>query len=352
MTNASGKLIYCHGHGEVDAILGLRGIRRSFSWSFVIADVIHPILGTDFLAAHSLLVDCKNNVLTDSLTKCRISLQSSSTCPSSFSVNLTTVDSRVQPILSKYPVLTSPLQLSSVNDSTPPLIEHHIDKSNKPPIHFKTRPLTGTKLKAAKEEFQFFLDAGIIQRSNSQWALPLHLVPKKESGKWRPVGDNRSLNSITQDDKYPIPHLHSLTMSLHDKSIFSKPYLQRVYLQIPVAIADIPKTAVTTPFGLFEFKYMTFGLKNAESIFQRCIYTIMANLKSAYIYLDDMQSLISLIPQNNKYAVGRLSLVGWSLVRMAGTRFSTRRRNFALVGNVVLDWMCVLRQLPVEAQQQ
>ena len=49
--------------------------------------------------------------------------------------------------------------------------------------------LTGAKLVAAKEEFQFLLNAGRIQRSNSPWATPLPLVPKKEPGKYRPCGD-------------------------------------------------------------------------------------------------------------------------------------------------------------------
>ena len=52
-------------------------------------------------------------------------------------------------------------------------------------------------------------------------------------------------------------------MSLEGKTVFSKTDLQRAYLQNPVAEDDIPKTAVCTSFGLFEFLFMPFGLKNA-----------------------------------------------------------------------------------------
>ena len=56
-------------------------------------------------------------------------------------------------------------------------------------------------------------------------------------------------------------------MSIHNKTVISKIDLQRAYLQINMASEDILKTAVCTPFGLFEFK-MPFGLKNAGSSFQ------------------------------------------------------------------------------------
>ena len=96
------------------------------------------------------------------------------------------------------------------------------------------------------------------------------------------------LNSVTVNDKYPIPHLRNLTMSLHGKKVFSKVDLQRAYLQIPVAKADIPKTAVATPFGLFEYKFMPFGLKNAGPTFQRFIDSIFNQSKNVFIYLDDI----------------------------------------------------------------
>ena len=285
LTNASGASIHCYG--EVDVDLGIRCIRRSVPWSFVVADVVHPILGTDFLAAQSLVVDCKNNLLVDSTTQSHIVLGNSDVPVSTYSINYDYVDSRARALLSQFPVLTSPLQLSDtrLGDIS---INHHIDTEERAPVYFKTRPLTGEKLQAAKEEFQFLLNAGIIQRSSSPWASPLHLVPKKEPGSWRPCGDYRGLNSITVDDKYPIPHLRSLTMSLQGKTVFSKIDLQRAYLQIPVAERDIPKTAVCTPFGLFEYRYMPFGLKNAGSTFQRFIDTTLADVKNVFCYLDDI----------------------------------------------------------------
>ncbi|CAI2737113.1 unnamed protein product, partial [Dicrocoelium dendriticum] len=89
------------------------------------------------------------------------------------------------------------------------------------------------------------------------------MFPTKTMGDWRSCGDSRPLNNVTTPDHYPILHMVDLTVSLTGEILCSKIDLVRAYSQIPVAEADIAKTAVTFPFGLFEFLHMPFGLKNA-----------------------------------------------------------------------------------------
>ena len=140
---------------------------------------------------------------------------------------------------------------------------------------------------AANLEFDKMEQAGIVRRSNSTWASALHMVPKPD-GLWRPCGDFRRLNNATVPDKYLIPHIRDFTNRLAGSHMFSKLDLVKGYYQIPMNPADIPKTAVITPFGMDEFLVMPFGLCNAGASFQRMTDRVMSGLPFVFCYLDDV----------------------------------------------------------------
>jgi cleavage and polyadenylation specificity factor subunit 1 len=109
----------------------------------------------------------------------------------------------------------------------------------------------------------------------------------KKDGGTRPCVDFRRLNAQTLPDAYPLPRIDDL-LSRAKGSWFTTLDLKNGYYQIPVAPEDIPKTAVTTPFGLFEYIRMPFGLRNAAPTFQRFMDYILRGLEGVQVYIDDI----------------------------------------------------------------
>ncbi|GFX83112.1 hypothetical protein TNCV_4987061 [Trichonephila clavipes] len=165
-------------------------------------------------------------------------------------------------------------------------VKHYIATKG-PPVYSKARQSDSKKLEIAKQEFKFLLDNDIIPPSKSPWRIPLHLVNKRE-GSVRPCGDYRRLNAQTIPDSYPIPRIEDFLHIFKRKRIFSKIDLFKAYFQIPIAEEDKEKTAIITPFGLFEFNVMSFGLRNTLSTFQRFINEVLFGLECVFPYLDDI----------------------------------------------------------------
>jgi hypothetical protein len=241
----------------------------------VVVDITQPLIGADFLSHCGLLADCKNNRLLDAVTSLSVPAQAASS--QTPSVNIISGGSSVDTRLSEFPDL---IRSTGVQREVRHNIVHHIRTTPGPSVTCRPRRLAPDRLAIAKAEFDAMLRDTTDRRSESSWSSALHIVPKKDNG-WRPCGDYRALNVQTIPDRNPVSHIH-------DCCFFSKIDLVSAYNQIPVHPDEIQKTVITTPFGLFEIPFMSFGLRNAAQTFQHFMDEILRGLDFCFAYVDDI----------------------------------------------------------------
>lgn len=142
---ANGTVIRTFGQRFVTTDLGLR---RRFSWNFVIADVSTPIIGADFLAHFGIIVDLKRRRLIDSVTK--LHSIAGLAIPTVYNVTTVIVDHPFKDLLEEFREVTLP---STIRSEVQHEVTHHIQTKG-PPLSCKCRRLPPDKLQAAKREFE------------------------------------------------------------------------------------------------------------------------------------------------------------------------------------------------------
>ena len=278
LTGVTGSKIQSFGQCFVK--IGVKKLRREFPVTFIAATA-KPILGADFLTQFGLLLDMKSQTIYDPLTSLTASLVSLSS--NGHTIHASDSSNKQTFLSVNFPSVLLPPDYTSLPSTD---VSHQINTEG-PPLFSKPRPLSPIKLDIAKREFDHLLKLNIVQPSSSPWASPLHMV-KKSDGSWRPCGDYRRVNSVTIPDRYPVPNIQHFHNRLRGSTIFSKVDLVKAYHFVPVDKQDIPKTAICTPFGSFEYLRMPFGLRNSSGTFQRFIDCQLRSFSFTCAYLDDI----------------------------------------------------------------
>ena len=156
------------------------------------------------------------------------------------------------------------------------------------PISKRPYRMPSNDLEEVKKQINELLEKGYIRRSSSPWGAPVLLVEKKNKS-LRMVVDYRALNEVKIKNKYLLPMINDLFDQLQGAKVFSKIDLRSGYHQLKIREQDIPKTAFTTRYGLYEYTVMSFGLTNAHAYFMSMMNKVFMEFfdKFVVVFIDD-----------------------------------------------------------------
>ncbi|KAH7862454.1 hypothetical protein Vadar_005027 [Vaccinium darrowii] len=173
----------------------------------------------------------------------------------------------------------------------PEVICHHlnVDPQHKPVVQ-KARRSAPQHADAVIEEVERLLEADAIREVSYPDWLANTVVVKKKNGKWRVCVDFTSLNKACPKDSFPLPRIDQLVdaTSGYERMSFLDAY--RGYHQIAMYEPDQEKTSFISPRGLYCYKVMPFGLRNAGATYQRLVTKMFKEQlgKTMEVYIDDM----------------------------------------------------------------
>ncbi|KAA0041947.1 ty3-gypsy retrotransposon protein [Cucumis melo var. makuwa] len=157
------------------------------------------------------------------------------------------------------------------------------------PISKAPYRMAPAELKELKVQLQELLDKGFIRPSVSPWGAPVLFVKKKD-GSMRLCIDYRELNKVTVKNKYPLPRIDDLFDQLQGDTMFSKIDLLSQYHQLRIKDSDVSKTAFRSRYGHYEFIVMSFGLKNASTVFMDLMNRVFREFLGTFVivFIDDI----------------------------------------------------------------
>ena len=167
------------------------------------------------------------------------------------------------------------------------LIEHDVDVGDYAPIKQHPYRVSPMKKELLDKEVQYMLKNDIIEESQSNWSSPCILVPKHDGG-FRFCTDFRKVNDKTKSDSFPIPRIADCIDQIGNAKFVSTFDMLKGYWQVPLTQRAREISAFVTPSGLYQYKVMPFGMKNAPATFQRMVNKLVRDIDGCEGYIDDV----------------------------------------------------------------
>ena len=216
------------------------------------------------------------------------------------------------------------------------------------PVRQKIRRFHPDRQKIIRIEIDKLLEAGFIKEIDyPDWLTNVVVVPKKE-GKWRVCIDYTNLNNACPKDSFPLPRIDQIVDSTAGQGMFSFLDAFSGYHQIPMYPADEEKTAFITPHGLYCYRVMPFGLKNAGATYQRLMTKIFKPLigHTVEVYIDD----IVVKSKTRDEHVLHLQEV-FHLLRKYGMKLNPSKCTFGVSAGKFLGFIVTQRGIEVSSDQ-
>ncbi|RDX78896.1 hypothetical protein CR513_40746, partial [Mucuna pruriens] len=223
----------------------------------------------------------------------------------------------------------------------PDFISHHLSVAkDAKPIAQKKCKQGEEKRRATQEETTKLLAAGFIREVRYPTWLTNVVMVKKVSGKWRMCTDYTDLNKACPKDPYPLPSIDQLVDGVSGFTLLSFMDACSGYNQIRMCEQDEEKTAFITDEGIFCYRVMPFGLKNAEATYQRLMDEIFKRVRGSdvEVYVDDMV-VKSKATDNHWESLGRV----FEILRKYRLRLNPTKCSFGVQAGKFLGYMLTER---------
>ena len=240
-------------------------------------------------------------------------------------------------------------ELFSDTPSCTDLIEHDIDVGTAEPI--KQRFYRPDKREHLDREVQYMLENNIAEPSNSSWASPCLLVTKPDST-FRPCTDFRKVNNVTKPDVFPLPRMEDCVDQVGAAKYVSTFDLLKGYWQVPLSPRAQEISAFITPSGLYSYKVMPFGLRNAPATFQRLMNRVVSGLVGCAVYLDDVVIFSATWEDHLQRIRALLDRLLWAKLTVNLAKCEFAKAKVTYLGKVVGQGEVRPVQAKVEAIQQ
>ena len=164
---------------------------------------------------------------------------------------------------------------------------HTIELISQTPVKVKPYPIPLRLMSKVKHEIEVMVEAGIIEKSVSPYCSPL-VVAAKKTGEVRLCGDYRQVNAKTKIIAEPMSDQRLIFTRLAKSKYFTKLDLTKGYFQIPLELRSQEITAFVTPWGLYQYRVLPFGLTNAPAVFNCVMREVFQDIPGVEIFVDDV----------------------------------------------------------------